>query len=284
MSAASQTPAVDFDLRRGKMMRAVTLRRRFARRVSAWLWLGLLLAAAAHSQSGGAPAAREGIVQKVLDGDSVRLTGGESVRLLGIDAPESNSRKSGMPAQPFAAQSRDALQQLVGGKKVRLQAGVQPTDTYGRTLAYLHLPDGGDVQLAMLRRGMAMLAAYPPNVSRLQEYAAAQRQAVSARVGLWGDDYFARPVARGLPRSDGPLRVGGRVTSAESGGRAVSLILDDKLKLQIAHPVWHAYFADSPVESWRGKSVVAQGRYQSKSKRMWITHGVMLRVDGLSTP
>ena len=113
----------------------------------------------------GAAQTRTGTVKKVFDGDTVQLASGEIVRLLGIDAPESNYRNRKVLPQPFYFESRAALAKLVDRKKVLLQVGTTMTGHFGRTLAYLHLPDGTDVQQEMLRGGFAMLTAYPPDLA-----------------------------------------------------------------------------------------------------------------------
>ena len=53
-------------------------------------------------------------VQRVVDGDTVRLKDGRSVRMIGLNAPETG--KKGRPDEPFAVAARQRLQALVKAK------------------------------------------------------------------------------------------------------------------------------------------------------------------------
>jgi len=102
-----------------------------------------------------------GTVERVLDGDTVVLAGGEHVRLLGIDAPELHPGRPGHNGpfpEPGAEAAAAALRGLVEGKLVRVER--HGRDRYGRTLARLGLPDGTDVSEELLRRGLVV--AYEP--------------------------------------------------------------------------------------------------------------------------
>jgi len=235
----------------------------------------LALAAAAHA---GQP--RPGTVSKVFDGDTVELASGERVRLLGIDAPESNHRDRKVPSQPFYFESRAALAALVEKKRVLLSVSKRLVGPYGRTLAYLYLPDGTDVQREMLRGGHAMMTAYPPDLGHLEVYAKVEAEARQKRAGMWGDPYFAvQPLAHGVPRKDGPVRVSGVITSVSLSGKRIEIIVSESLKLRITHAAWHGFWRRADARHWVGKRVIAQGRIKSKSNSMRITHPVMLVID-----
>ena len=79
-------------------------------------------------------------VERVVDGDSLRLKDGRSVRLIGLNAPETG--KKGRPDEPFADAARKRLQALVtqSDGRVGLLPGLQPQDRYGRTLAMFSAP------------------------------------------------------------------------------------------------------------------------------------------------
>ncbi|MDQ2669342.1 MAG: thermonuclease family protein [Gemmatimonadota bacterium] len=141
----------------------------------------LLLWAAPAGCLSAQPADTLCIVTSVHDGDTLRCTNGMRVRLTGIDAPE-------LDQQPFGVVSRDGLRRLVSrGDTVRLELDVQPTDRYGRTLAYVWAGDTL-VNDAMLAAGLAQLLTYPPNVRYVERFTATQRAAREAKRGLWADD------------------------------------------------------------------------------------------------
>lgn len=69
------------------------------------------------------------IVISVPDGDSLNLSDGRRIRLLGIDAPEKN--------RCFSEESRQKLEELALSKRVRLKEIV--TDDFGRQLALVYV-------------------------------------------------------------------------------------------------------------------------------------------------
>lgn len=87
------------------------------------------------------------LVTHVVDGDTIDLDSGETVRLVGIDTPERGECGFG-PAQ-------SALKRLVLGKEVTLVASDEDADKYGRLLRFVEV-DGLDVGLRLIRKGLAI--------------------------------------------------------------------------------------------------------------------------------
>lgn len=156
-------------------------------------------------------------VQRVVDGDTVRLSGGDSVRLIGINAPELHHPRLG--AQPGGQEAKDHLQDMVEGKDLRLEYDVERYDRYGRTLAYLWL-DGKLVNLQMVSDGYATAYTVPPNVKYENRFRDAETEAREASRGLW-----AHGAIPGL--HDAPGTVIPRRDWARSGpdGRRTGIIL-----------------------------------------------------------
>lgn len=82
-------------------------------------------------------------VLNVVDGDTVKIQKQNTdriitVRMIGIDAPESSATRFGY-AECFGAEAKQHLTDLLSGKNLKvLYDGTQGTkDKYGRTLAYL---------------------------------------------------------------------------------------------------------------------------------------------------
>ena len=130
-----------------------------------------------------------GRVVRVVDGDTVRVRidggGTQTVRYIGIDTPE--SVKPGTPVQCFAEAASAFNRRLVAGRLVRLRLGRERRDRYGRLLAYVYLTGGGHefVNAELVRRGFARTLAIAPNTDYASRFAALQRQARAARLGLW---------------------------------------------------------------------------------------------------
>lgn len=128
---------------------------------------------------------RPATVVRVVDGDTIEVDGGERVRLIGIDTPETKDPRRPVGCFGAEASARTAAL-LAAGTPVRLVGDVEPTDRYGRTLAYVvRAEDDLFVNLALVAEGFALVATYPPNVAHVDELVAAQSRARGAGLGLW---------------------------------------------------------------------------------------------------
>src|SRR2546423_3902447 len=97
----------------------------------------------------GAPKAR---VQRAVDGDTVRLAGLGSVRLIGINTPEvyGHVQCFGPEASAFAKRA------LRRGLQVRYPVGREAHDRYGRPLAYGWAPHGRPFNRPLAEDGFAV--------------------------------------------------------------------------------------------------------------------------------
>jgi micrococcal nuclease len=131
------------------------------------------------------PAGDDTIFERVIDGDTVVVTGGERVRLIGIDTPETRHPDRGVEC--FGREASAHTERLLPpGEPVRLVYDVERRDRYGRTLAHLYrLRDGLHVNAALVADGYAQVATYPPNVAPAHELLELQRTARAEGRGLW---------------------------------------------------------------------------------------------------
>lgn len=154
----------------------------------------LVLAAGAWLALGdgrGDPAAEPGLatVVRVVDGDTLVVDLGgaeESVRLIGIDTPESVA--PGQPVECYGVEASEHLGSLVpAGTEVRLERDVEARDTYDRLLAYVHRADDGlFVNRRQVEAGYAEASHYPPNTAYRAELRQLEQAARAGDVGLWG--------------------------------------------------------------------------------------------------
>jgi micrococcal nuclease len=155
--------------------------------------LALLVALAAVAALGGGALLQRGEsagstekarVERVVDGDTIVLSGGERVRYIGVDTPE--SVKPGTPVQCFAKAASHENQRLVGGERVRLRYDAERRDRYGRLLAYVYRArDGLFVNAELVRRGFATTLTIPPNVAHAADFRKLARNARTQGRGLW---------------------------------------------------------------------------------------------------
>lgn len=121
-------------------------------------------------------------VTRVIDGDTIEIEGGERVRYIGIDTPETvDPRKT---VQCFGVESSKKNKELVEGKTVRLEKDITNRDKYNRLLRYVWLDDTL-INLALVQDGFAHSYSYPPDIKYQDQFVTAERQAREAKLGLW---------------------------------------------------------------------------------------------------
>jgi micrococcal nuclease len=124
-------------------------------------------------------------VVKVLEGDTLLLKGGTTVRLMGIDTPQTR-----FPNQLFTELGEKALsvtKKMVEKKKVRLEL-VDPAARSGsdaRKFAYVFV-SGRMVNALLLKQGLAVISrSFPPDAQYADYFVRSQAQAVQAKAGIW---------------------------------------------------------------------------------------------------
>lgn len=136
----------------------------------------------------GAGAGRSVRVDRVVDGDTIKVAtaqGIETVRYIGMDTPE--TKKPGTPVQCFGKRASHENERLVRGQRVRLVVGAEPRDRYGRLLAYVYRErDGVFVNERLLAGGFARTLTIAPNDRYAPRFAAVQARARASGTGLWG--------------------------------------------------------------------------------------------------
>jgi len=120
------------------------------------------------------------LVQRVVDGDTIVLAGGERVRYVGIDTPEATG-----VSEFFGPEATEANRRLVAGRRVRLERDVSDRDRFDRLLRYLYV-DGVMVNAELVREGFARVLVYPPDTRYTTCFSALEEEAREAGRGLWG--------------------------------------------------------------------------------------------------
>jgi endonuclease YncB( thermonuclease family) len=143
--------------------------------------LAALVGSAACAGTGDSAVARTAFVARIVDGDTLIIRGGKSVRLVQIDAPEAGG-------ECYSAASTRELTRLAPPGS-RLTLGTDPrldrVDVYGRLLRYVEAA-GRNVNVELVRRGAATPYFFDGDRGR---HAAALLAAVSSarteRRGMW---------------------------------------------------------------------------------------------------
>jgi endonuclease YncB( thermonuclease family) len=222
-------------------------------------------------------------VERVVDGDTLRLTDGRSVRMIGLNAPETG--RKGRTAEPFAEAAKRRLQGLVAenDSRISLQVGQEARDRYGRTLANVYGRNGANLEAQLLSEGLGYRVAVSPNVALVECQQAAERIARRARIGVWRNS----PVQSADQINKGGFAlVSGRVADAQQSGGGLWIELQGGVVLRIA-PALLDQFDAAAVRRMKGQTIEARGWVIDRSKRgglrsgqarwmMPITHPAML--------
>lgn len=133
-------------------------------------------------QDQATPSADTAKVIRVIDGDTVELEGGERVRYIGIDTPETQHPTQGKEC--YGSEARDKNKSLVEGKTVRLESDRSNTDRYDRLLRYVWVDDVL-VNQVLVAEGFAFANPYPPDTRYQALFEMAEVTARLQAQGLW---------------------------------------------------------------------------------------------------
>ncbi len=143
---------------------------------------------------------QEALVLKVSNSDTLLLEDNQRIKLIGVESIGLPSKKYierdekgnviESPEDAFVSLEDQAIvfaQDLLEGKKVRLEYDIDATDANGYRLAYVYLPDGRLVNVELLRMGFVHLRISPPNLKHADKLRAAYQEAKKEKRGVQGE-------------------------------------------------------------------------------------------------
>jgi micrococcal nuclease len=144
---------------------------------------------------------KEILVLKVPAADMITLENGQRIKLLGIESfgpppvPKIKFDNKGRPIEdkeieptiPLEEQAIVFAQELLEGKKVRIEYDVESRDEKGYKTAYVYLSDGRMANLELLRQGFVRLKIRPPNVKHENLLRKAYQEARKEQRGFLSD-------------------------------------------------------------------------------------------------
>ena len=122
----------------------------------------------------------------MIDGDTLVLDGGERVRLIGVDTPE--TVHPSRPVEYFGEEASDFTRRMVESQQVYLEyeQGSPTRGRYDRTLDYVYLQDGTLLNEGLIEQGYGH--AYTRYPFSMDEFRKARREARAAGRGLWSGE------------------------------------------------------------------------------------------------
>jgi micrococcal nuclease len=114
--------------------------------------------------------------------DTLLLTNGEYVRLIGVDTPETKH-----PEKPVERSGKEAYlftKKTAEGMEVRLEYDQTRKDRYGRLLAYVYLLDGTFLNAEIIKQEYGFAYTKYP-FKYMEKFRGYEREAREAEKGLW---------------------------------------------------------------------------------------------------
>lgn len=125
-------------------------------------------------------------VLSVTDGDTIKISELGTLRLIGIDTPETKDPRK--PVQCFGKEATEYAKNQLINKKVYLEFDpANRIDKYNRTLAYVYRDDGFDYNLEVVKNGFAFAYTKYSN-PKMETFVNAQKEAREAKKGLWSEN------------------------------------------------------------------------------------------------
>jgi len=167
---------------------------KFGYKIALWIVIGILIISCAiyffnsdkkfspeYEECKDTPKLEDNVIRmvtKIIDGDTVLIEGGYSVRLLGIDADERG--------KSCYQSAKERLEELVLNKEVRLELGNDNLDQWCRYLRYVFLDDI-NIGLEMVEEGYAVARASTEGSKYQSEIALVEKNAIDNKIGCkWG--------------------------------------------------------------------------------------------------
>ena len=195
-------------------------------------------------------------IRYIHDGDTLHLSNGDKVRLIGINTPE--LARDNKAAEPFSQQAKHALSALFKtDRSVSLVFGKDKKDHYGRLLAHAFLSDGQNVQALLLKQGYASAIIVPPNTQFTACYLEMERFARCNKTGLWKNAPIIQ--ADQLTNKDiGFHLIQGEVKAIDINSKGIWLNLDNKLTVGI-RPDNLPLFDTKAINALLNQTIIARG-------------------------
>lgn len=120
-------------------------------------------------------------VTEIISGDMIKLSDGRTLKLIGIDAPETD--------QNYYEESISMLKFLILDKQVRLESDAEDRDSSGNLLRYVYVDYNNQelfVNLESVKQGYSLPFHMGANVKYRTEIEAARAECVKNKLNLCG--------------------------------------------------------------------------------------------------
>ncbi len=200
-------------------------------------------------------------LDKVIDGDTVRLKDGRKIRFSAINAPEIAHEDK--IAEPYGDAAREYLQKrLTNNKSLLYIPSTTSRDNYDRYLGHLFLEDGSSIESELLRQGLAFQVFFTPISDYERCLAEQERIARSQNSGVWSVDSVVSSTSSIL--NPGFAIVSGRVVDiTESRSGIIWVTLEGNVVLRLSGD---AAASPGATRKWLNKNIEVRGWMVDRSE------------------
>ena len=206
-------------------------------------------------------------VAKVVDGDSLTLTDGRKIRLVGVNTPELNSTD---PKQKILAEQakRAVLLFFATQKTIYTQTDSDRLDRYGRQLSHIYRADGSSLTAHLISQGLGWQILVPPNGLHQACYIANEQYAKKQALGVWRDNSFVYQAEQLSEQQTGFGVVSGVVTKVSKGKKGWWLELG-KLAVSVQKEDL-PHFSEVDFYSLKNEKIFLKGWIVDRSDSKWV--------------
>lgn len=128
-------------------------------------------------------------VNRVIDGDTIVLEDGRTIRYLEVDTPE--TKKPNTPVQCFGPEASAYNTNLVQNAVVYITKDKEATDRYGRDLRFVFLQESDtnsiekSVNALLVHNGYGRARSYKPNNTYEDVFKDIEQKAKAEKKGVW---------------------------------------------------------------------------------------------------
>ena len=191
-------------------------------------------------------------VNRVIDGDTLRLRNGERVRLIGVDTPETKHPRK--PVEPFGPEATAFTRAAIEHRLIGIERNTTARDKYGRLLAYVfRKPDRLFLNAELVRQGFGRAYTRFP-FRRKAQFVALEREARRSRRGLWAAETAAIRESPAPRRQGGPP--GGEITADRPPAKRADCAIKGNIGKggqRIYHVPGSAWYARTRIDEARGE-------------------------------
>ncbi len=118
----------------------------------------------------------EFLVTKIIDGDTIKLENGQTIRMICVNTPEKG--------ELGFEEATNYLKSIILNKKINLKKDISEKDKYNRLLRYIYL-NNTLINELIVRKGYGFAYPFEPDTKFCAKILKAEQKAKKEKLGIW---------------------------------------------------------------------------------------------------